>query len=94
MFEQAFASAVVWLTALLSAWMAVLPSMTVRALRVILKVHDKHKVRHEKVIAKASAVRAAANQTHLEVAYASHKNVSCTAGAALVQNPIIASRCV
>uniref|UniRef100_H3CHB3 Phospholipid-transporting ATPase n=1 Tax=Tetraodon nigroviridis TaxID=99883 RepID=H3CHB3_TETNG len=45
-FDQAFASPVVWLTALLTAWTAVLPSVTVRALRVILKVHDKHKVRH------------------------------------------------
>lgn len=49
MFDQAFASPVVWLTALLTAWTAVLPSVTVRALRVILKVHDKHKVRHDKV---------------------------------------------
>lgn len=53
MFENAFASPVVWLTALLSAWMAVLPSVTVRALSVVLKVHDKRKVRQEKVRAKA-----------------------------------------
>lgn len=48
-FDKAFASPVVWLTAVLTAWTAVLPSVTVRALRVVLKVHDKHKVRHEKV---------------------------------------------
>lgn len=44
-FDQAFASPVVWLTALLTAWTAVLPSVTARALSVILKVHDKRKVR-------------------------------------------------
>eukprot|EP00066_Takifugu_rubripes_P008131 XP_003974103.1 PREDICTED: phospholipid-transporting ATPase IC-like [Takifugu rubripes] len=43
-FENAFASPVVWLTALLSTWMAVLPSVTARALSVILRVHDKHKI--------------------------------------------------
>lgn len=48
-FENAFASPVVWLTALLSTWMAVLPSVTARALSVILRVHDKHKVRQAKV---------------------------------------------
>lgn len=48
-FENAFANPVVWLTALLSTWMAVLPSATVRALSVILRVHDKHKVRQAKV---------------------------------------------
>lgn len=67
-FEQAFGSAVVWLTALLTAWLAVLPSLTVRALGVIVKVRDKHKVRDEKVNAKAPSVRAATSQTHLEVA--------------------------
>lgn len=35
----------VWLTALLTACVAVLPSMAARALNVVLKVHDKHKVR-------------------------------------------------
>lgn len=55
-FNQAFASPVVWLTALLTAWMAVLPSVTARALGVILKVHDKHKVRHEQVKKKALPV--------------------------------------
>lgn len=69
-FDQAFASPVVWLTALLTAWTAVLPSVTVRALSVILKVHDKHKVRHEKVKGKLLSVYT--NQTHLEVGTAAH----------------------
>ncbi|KAM7410157.1 hypothetical protein PAMA_001550 [Pampus argenteus] len=42
--DQAFINPVVWLTALLTAWMAVLPSVTTHALNVILTVHDKHKV--------------------------------------------------
>lgn len=75
-FDHAFASPIVWLTALLTAWTAVLPSVTVRALSVILKVHDKHKVRHEKVKAKALSVytHLDTNQTHLEVGNAIHKN--------------------
>ncbi|XP_076582000.1 phospholipid-transporting ATPase IC [Chaetodon auriga] len=42
--DKAFADPVVWLTALLTTWTAVLPSVTARALNVILTVHDKHKV--------------------------------------------------
>ncbi|CAK6955283.1 phospholipid-transporting ATPase IC [Scomber scombrus] len=42
--EQAFINPVVWLTALLTAWTAVLPSVTSHALNVILTIHDKHKV--------------------------------------------------
>lgn len=80
-FEQAFGSAVVWLTALLSAWMAVLPSMTVRALSVILKVHDKHKVRHKKANAKASSVRASHQpRPTWRFAYASRKSVGAQRG--------------
>lgn len=45
-FDNAFANPVVWLTALLTALTAVLPSMTARTLNVTLKVYDKHKVRH------------------------------------------------
>lgn len=77
MFDQAFASPVVWLTALLTAWTAVLPFVTVRALRVILKVHDKHKVRHDEVKVKALSIYPArdTNQTPLEVGNATHKNV-------------------
>ncbi|XP_055363620.1 probable phospholipid-transporting ATPase IM [Betta splendens] len=42
--DQAFADPVVWLTALLTAWAAVLPSVTARAAIVIASLHDKHKV--------------------------------------------------
>ncbi|XP_022615153.1 phospholipid-transporting ATPase IC-like [Seriola dumerili] len=42
--DKAFIDPVVWLTALLTAWTAVLPSVTTHALNVILNVHDKHKV--------------------------------------------------
>ncbi|XP_074523704.1 phospholipid-transporting ATPase IC isoform X2 [Halichoeres trimaculatus] len=42
--DKAFTDPVVWLTALLTAWTAVLPSVTALALNVILTVHDKHKV--------------------------------------------------
>ncbi|KAK5601583.1 hypothetical protein CRENBAI_023767 [Crenichthys baileyi] len=42
--EKAFIDPVVWLTALLSAWTAVLPSVTAHALNVILSVHNKHKI--------------------------------------------------
>ncbi|XP_038572102.1 phospholipid-transporting ATPase IK [Micropterus salmoides] len=42
--DMAFIDPVVWLTALLAAWTAVLPSMTARTLNVILTIHDKHKV--------------------------------------------------
>lgn len=43
--DEAFTDPVVWLTALLTAWTAVLPSMTFLALDVIRTVHDRHKVR-------------------------------------------------
>ncbi|XP_073332527.1 phospholipid-transporting ATPase IC [Pagrus major] len=42
--DKAFVNPVVWLTALLTAWTAVLPSLTAYALNVILTVRDKHKV--------------------------------------------------
>lgn len=42
--DYAFTDPVVWLTALVVAWTAVLPSVTAHALSVILNVHDKHKV--------------------------------------------------
>ncbi|GAA6219395.1 phospholipid-transporting ATPase IC-like [Lates japonicus] len=42
--DKAFIDPVVWLTALLTSWTAVLPSMTALALNVILTSHDKHKV--------------------------------------------------
>ncbi|XP_041861295.1 phospholipid-transporting ATPase IC isoform X1 [Melanotaenia boesemani] len=42
--DKAFIDPVVWLTALLTAWTAVLPSFTSHALNIILSVHDKHKV--------------------------------------------------
>ncbi|XP_030583770.1 phospholipid-transporting ATPase IK [Archocentrus centrarchus] len=42
--DKAFIDPVVWLTALLTAWTAVLPSVTAFALNVILTLHDKHKV--------------------------------------------------
>lgn len=42
--DKAFIDPVVWLTALLTAWTAVLPSVTIYAFNVIRKVHDKHKV--------------------------------------------------
>ncbi|XP_029356232.1 phospholipid-transporting ATPase IC isoform X2 [Echeneis naucrates] len=42
--DKAFIDPVVWLTALLTAWTAILPSVTAYALNVILSVHDKHKV--------------------------------------------------
>ncbi|XP_008275748.1 probable phospholipid-transporting ATPase IC [Stegastes partitus] len=42
--DKAFIDPVVWLTALLTAWTAVLPSVTAQALNVILTAHDKHKV--------------------------------------------------
>lgn len=45
-FDKTFVDPIVWLTALLAAWTAVLPSLTARTLNVILKAHDKHKVRH------------------------------------------------
>uniref|UniRef100_A0A096M158 Phospholipid-transporting ATPase n=1 Tax=Poecilia formosa TaxID=48698 RepID=A0A096M158_POEFO len=41
--EKAFIDPVVWLTALLTAWTAVLPSVTFHAFNVILSVHNKHK---------------------------------------------------
>ena len=44
--DKAFVNPVVWLTALLTAWTAILPSLTAYALNVILTVCDKHKVRH------------------------------------------------
>ncbi|KAE8294299.1 Phospholipid-transporting ATPase IC [Larimichthys crocea] len=42
--EKAFADPVVWLTALLTACTAILPSMTAHALNVILTVRSKHKI--------------------------------------------------
>ncbi|XP_077440088.1 phospholipid-transporting ATPase IC isoform X2 [Vanacampus margaritifer] len=42
--DEAFTDPVVWLTALLTAFAAVLPSMTFLAFSVIRTVHDKHKV--------------------------------------------------
>ncbi|XP_029285689.1 phospholipid-transporting ATPase IC isoform X2 [Cottoperca gobio] len=42
--DKAFIDPLVWLTALLTAWTAVLPSVTALALNVILTKHDKHKV--------------------------------------------------
>ncbi|KAM9761597.1 phospholipid-transporting ATPase IC isoform 1-T2 [Menidia menidia] len=42
--DKAFTDPVVWLTAFLAGWTAVLPSFTVLALNVILTVHHKHKV--------------------------------------------------
>ncbi|KAM9797556.1 phospholipid-transporting ATPase IC [Syngnathus typhle] len=42
--DEAFADPVVWLTALLTALTAVLPSMTSLALRVIRTAHNNHKV--------------------------------------------------
>ncbi|XP_054646109.1 phospholipid-transporting ATPase IC isoform X1 [Dunckerocampus dactyliophorus] len=42
--DKAFSDPVVWLTALLTAWTAVLPSVTFQALSVIRPSHDKHKV--------------------------------------------------
>ncbi|KAM4629272.1 phospholipid-transporting ATPase IC [Polymixia lowei] len=42
--DQAFINPVVWLTALLTAWIAVLPSMTVCALNIILTNPDKRRV--------------------------------------------------
>ncbi|XP_035997230.1 phospholipid-transporting ATPase IC [Fundulus heteroclitus] len=42
--EKAFIDPVVWLTALLTAWTAVLPSVTGHALSVLLTVHNKHKI--------------------------------------------------
>nr|XP_054585972.1 phospholipid-transporting ATPase IC [Nothobranchius furzeri]XP_054585973.1 phospholipid-transporting ATPase IC [Nothobranchius furzeri] len=42
--DKAFVDPVVWLTAFLTSWTAVLPSFTIHALGVILSVHNKHKV--------------------------------------------------
>ncbi|XP_015238140.1 PREDICTED: phospholipid-transporting ATPase IC-like isoform X1 [Cyprinodon variegatus] len=42
--EKAFIDPVVWLTAFLTTWTAVLPSVTAHALNVILTVHNKHKI--------------------------------------------------
>nr|XP_020479880.1 phospholipid-transporting ATPase IC-like [Monopterus albus] len=42
--DQAFVEPVVWLTALLTVWVAILPSVTAHALIVILTIHDKRKV--------------------------------------------------
>ncbi|KAM8744847.1 phospholipid-transporting ATPase IC [Acanthopagrus schlegelii] len=42
--DKAFLNPVVWLTALLAAWVAMLPSLIACALSVIFTVHDKHKV--------------------------------------------------
>ncbi|XP_049910640.1 phospholipid-transporting ATPase IC [Epinephelus moara] len=42
--DKAFIDPLVWLAALLTTWTAVLPSITARALNVILTMHDKHKV--------------------------------------------------
>ncbi|XP_020557919.1 phospholipid-transporting ATPase IC isoform X1 [Oryzias latipes] len=42
--ERAFADPVVWLTALLAAWTAVLPSFSAHAFRAVLNAPDKHKV--------------------------------------------------
>ncbi|XP_072294181.1 phospholipid-transporting ATPase IC [Eucyclogobius newberryi] len=42
--DKAFIDPVVWLTALLTAWTAVLPSVTIHAFNVIRKGSDKHKV--------------------------------------------------
>ncbi|KAM6962998.1 phospholipid-transporting ATPase IC [Aplochiton taeniatus] len=42
--ENAFANPTVWLTSLLTAWLAVLPSVTVYALRILLTSPDKHRV--------------------------------------------------
>ncbi|XP_054458988.1 phospholipid-transporting ATPase IK [Anoplopoma fimbria] len=42
--DKAFIDPLIWLTALLTTWMAVLPSVTALALNVILTMHDKHKV--------------------------------------------------
>ncbi|XP_034036118.1 phospholipid-transporting ATPase IC isoform X2 [Thalassophryne amazonica] len=42
--DQAFRDPVAWLTALLTAWTALLPSMTVYALSVIRSRHNKHRV--------------------------------------------------
>ncbi|XP_071778034.2 phospholipid-transporting ATPase IC [Centroberyx gerrardi] len=55
--DKAFVDPVVWLTALLTAWTAVLPSFTVYALNIILTSHDKHKVHstsHQPVVLKST----------------------------------------
>ncbi|CAB1331466.1 unnamed protein product [Coregonus sp. 'balchen'] len=46
--QNAFPSPVVWLTALLTAWTAVLPSFTIHAINIILTNPDKHKVHNTK----------------------------------------------
>ncbi|XP_068599620.1 phospholipid-transporting ATPase IC [Brachionichthys hirsutus] len=43
-YNKAFSNPVVWLTALLTTWTAILPSITVHALKVIVMVHGKNKV--------------------------------------------------
>ncbi|KAM9848920.1 phospholipid-transporting ATPase IC [Aulostomus maculatus] len=42
--DKAFIDPVTWLTALLTAWTAVLPSVAIRALNVILSIRSTHKV--------------------------------------------------
>lgn len=42
---MAFADPVVWLTALLAAWTAVLPSFSAHAFSAVLMAPDHHKVR-------------------------------------------------
>ncbi|XP_077964706.1 phospholipid-transporting ATPase IC isoform X1 [Gasterosteus aculeatus] len=42
--DKAFMDPLVWLAALLTTWTAVLPSFTALALRVVLSMHDKHRV--------------------------------------------------
>ncbi|TKS74433.1 Phospholipid-transporting ATPase ID [Collichthys lucidus] len=67
--EKAFADPVVWLTALLTACTAVLPSMTAHALNVILTVHGKHKgAGHGRLITSTTSMRSIAmslDQKHL-----------------------------
>ncbi|XP_020487724.3 phospholipid-transporting ATPase IC [Labrus bergylta] len=58
--DRAFIDPVVWLTALLTAWTAVLPSMTALALNIILSVHDSHKVHsvpHQPVELRSKLIR-------------------------------------
>ncbi|KAK7889658.1 hypothetical protein WMY93_025218 [Mugilogobius chulae] len=63
--DKAFIDPVVWLTAVLTAWTAVLPSVTIHAFNVIRKGSDKHKVHN--VPSKAVELRSQlASQTSLQ----------------------------
>lgn len=87
-FENAFSDPMVWLTALLACCVAVLPSMAARALNVVLKVHDKHKVRRAcKIKALGKSVSSSPSIPHRRVSSVQQRGLFLDEPPNLSENP-------